>query len=161
MYNVGTRIISIKGELDDDENGLERHTGPNAEGVITRIEHGAEKPEYIYYSVAFKNGTTVFLDDAELARPEDYTVLARPEDYTVLPTLGPVVVKPARYIAIGDYVRVPGQRGEMDYWDRVVEIKDAHNQDRHGLSLGLQNAGWASVYEFNTFVETRQMEEPA
>lgn len=64
---LGTRIISIEGEWDDDD-GTERYTGPNAIGeVMSNNQHDGRGH---VYGVLFPNGTSVFLDQfGELDQP--------------------------------------------------------------------------------------------
>lgn len=72
--SVGTRIVSILGELDHDENDEERSAEP---GSIGKVE-GAQclLPEHIWnYKVVFPNGTWVFINSRELSDASRYTVL--------------------------------------------------------------------------------------
>lgn len=58
----GQPIVSIRGESDLDERDNERHTGPNAVGVLlNRDDRNGQ------WSVAFSNGTSVWISDGELA----------------------------------------------------------------------------------------------
>jgi hypothetical protein len=68
---VGTRILSINGESDDND-GVERHTGPNAVGVIDQV-HMFDPCNAWTYSVHFPNGTSVWIDEGEL-RSQPYVV---------------------------------------------------------------------------------------
>lgn len=70
----GARIISIRGECDEGDEG-ERHTGPLAVGTVDAVLPNMEE----CYSVAFDNGTSVFLAPAEIADPADYRIIGQGE----------------------------------------------------------------------------------
>lgn len=67
----GDRVISLLGEWDEDENGKERATGPNATGEIRGFADD-------HYEVAFANGTHVRITPEEIADPTQYTLLVQP-----------------------------------------------------------------------------------
>ena len=71
---IGTRLISIAGEQDDDEDGAVRRTGSNALGTVQSVDR-YEAQGYTY-GVVFENGTFVFLDQRTgLDRRELYQLL--------------------------------------------------------------------------------------
>ena len=68
---IGTKITSIKGEVDDDGD-VEQRTGPMAVGVIKRASY---YPSCGWsYNVWFDNGTSVFIDEKEINNPDEYIV---------------------------------------------------------------------------------------
>lgn len=68
---IGTPILSINGEQDDDD-GVDRFTGPMANGRVERADYYASQGWT--YCVAFGNGTGVFIDECELRDKASYIV---------------------------------------------------------------------------------------
>lgn len=84
MLKVGTRVLSIEGEMSDTGAG-EVRTGPNAVGVICAIDDGQEHG----ISLAFKpSEVSVFLSRAELADATKYTINPDMGTYANLAVLG-------------------------------------------------------------------------
>ncbi len=74
---IGDQVISHRGEWDEGDQPLRRReTGPNATGIVGRIDgpHGAQG--YIYSVTFDPSGVWVFLDDRDFdADPTAYTLL--------------------------------------------------------------------------------------
>jgi hypothetical protein len=74
---VGTRILSIQGEMAWVDGEGELETGPNAVGTVTEV-----LPEQEHcYAVVFDNGVWVFISDSELADKEAYRILDSVSDF--------------------------------------------------------------------------------
>ncbi len=73
LYSVGTRIISIHGEISDTDTAQDVFTGPNALGVISQVLNDQEH----CYSVDFSLGVSVILSQEELADTSRYQVFRR------------------------------------------------------------------------------------
>lgn len=70
---IGTRIRSVQGEWDDDD-GKQRHTGPDAIGEV--ISNEQRDGRGFVYGVLFPNGTQVFLDQfGELDDMKRYEIM--------------------------------------------------------------------------------------
>jgi len=70
-FPAGCAVLSINGEFDDND-GVERHTGPMAIGVIH--DSGYHKDTGWTYSVWFANGTCVQIYEFELMDASQYAV---------------------------------------------------------------------------------------
>lgn len=79
-YPPGTVVISVNGELNSFDDG-ERHTGPNAEGYIDRVD---EKMLDCYRVVFPLTGHTIHLSDIELEDSSSYVVTRRLADNEIL-----------------------------------------------------------------------------
>lgn len=75
---TGWFVRSIHGELDSNEHDMERSTGRDAWGVIGEYVQGSNA-----YSVAFPNGTSVFITEDELSERANYR-LATPMDVAAI-----------------------------------------------------------------------------
>lgn len=76
----GTRILSIEGECDEgvmsnDQTNtpVERSTGPNAIGIVTRVDQ--RKSGNIYHVEFSPSEVWVCLEPDELANPAKYRIL--------------------------------------------------------------------------------------
>lgn len=75
----GTKIRSINGELDHDENDDERRTPPGSVGVIRLTEvwgEGAEYGGFIYHTDFPDTGATVCLYPTEVDDAARYQIVA-------------------------------------------------------------------------------------
>lgn len=71
---VGTRIVSILGELDSDEKDNDREAPPGSVGKVEGMER-LKLATVWNYRVTFPSGTWVFLNERELADDSRYTIL--------------------------------------------------------------------------------------
>jgi hypothetical protein len=72
----GTRIVTLKGEIDQDNNDEERVTPPGAVGRITGMARERDDgSEGFRYDVEFENQAWIILEDREIDDPERYRVL--------------------------------------------------------------------------------------
>lgn len=72
----GTRIITLLGEVDMDNEDEERVTVPGSVGTIsgTANEHDDGSPGY-RYDVIFENQAWIILDDHEIDDPKRYRLV--------------------------------------------------------------------------------------
>ena len=71
--HIGTKVISLKGETSDTENGQDVFTGLNAEGIVEQILPNQENA----LSVVFPNGVSVFLTIQEITDASRYQLLKK------------------------------------------------------------------------------------
>lgn len=67
--HAGLIVVSRLGEIDSDEHDNERHTGPDAIGVLVE----RDEPN-LQWSAVFTNGTSVWITDTELADVSSYEI---------------------------------------------------------------------------------------
>jgi hypothetical protein len=76
-WPIGTKVLSLRGEQDHDENDMPRTTGPRAWGTVIDREDLARNGQGWSYGLEFKSsGVLVRVDEADLdAFPEGYIVV--------------------------------------------------------------------------------------
>jgi hypothetical protein len=74
---AGTSIRTLHGELDRDENDLERHTPPGTVGRIVRVDTYPASPagERVHHHVVFPEGGWVTLYENEIGNPDCYEIV--------------------------------------------------------------------------------------
>lgn len=74
---IGSLIKTLKGELDLDEDGLERKTAPGEIGRVQEVRYSPDAPvgQRHCHDVIFLNGAWVILWEEEIGDPEQYEVV--------------------------------------------------------------------------------------
>jgi hypothetical protein len=73
LPHIGTKIISLQGEISDTTDAVDVFTGINAEGVIDGIFPEQEN----CFSVVFQKGVGVFLSAAEITDKANYRIIKK------------------------------------------------------------------------------------
>lgn len=136
--HAGLLVRSRLGEMDSDEDGNERATGPNATGVLVQRD-----PKNAQWSVAFGNGTSVWITDAELADTHNYKVLR----YGQLPKAMKEVAGTRNENSImlmGSYESA----GDVQLWLALDASPGAHGREVIvSYELSADQEGWSKIVE--------------
>lgn len=70
---IGTRVTTLNGDNDHDDNDEPRHVAPGSVGSVTLVDRSRETGKYLHH-VEFENGCWITLDESELSDPSQYVV---------------------------------------------------------------------------------------
>lgn len=73
LPHIGSKIISLQGEMSDTTDAINVFTGINSEGVIDGIFPVQEN----CFSVVFQNGVAIFLSAAEITDKANYRIIKK------------------------------------------------------------------------------------
>ncbi|GAB6142454.1 hypothetical protein JCM14076_31840 [Methylosoma difficile] len=73
LPHIGTKIISLQGEISDTTDAVDVFTGLNSEGVVDGIFPEQEN----CFSVVFQNGVAIFLSPGEITDTHNYRIIKK------------------------------------------------------------------------------------
>lgn len=73
---LGTKVLSLRGEKADDENGDLQETGPNTVGKVISVDYSPHAQGWTYGIVFQPNDVWVFIDQLDsIDDPDKYRIL--------------------------------------------------------------------------------------
>lgn len=92
---IGTLIRSVRGEMDHNEDGTRRKSGPNAVGRVISADYYPPHQGWTYGIQFPDNGPWVFIDQSDsIDDPTKYQLVESDQE--------PIIKWPERLIAVGD-----------------------------------------------------------